>query len=147
AEYQEIIYDGLFSLIDDLREPPKDSETIQVAINNTFMFMQDNASCHKAKEVLEFLEENQIPIMKWPPQSLELNSIENLWVVFEAAFNKRFIQLFNHPSKSLEARYRYGEVLQQVWYEISQDLINKLVDSMPRRVQAVIDANGSWIDY
>lgn len=35
---------------------------IQVATNNAFMFIQDNAPCPKAKEVLEFLEENHIPI-------------------------------------------------------------------------------------
>ena len=34
----------------------------------TPIFMQDNASCHKAKTVLSFLEEEGIAIMKWPPQ-------------------------------------------------------------------------------
>jgi len=63
-EYEEILYDGLFSLIDDLLEPPEDSDTIQVADENTFLFMQDNAPCHKAMEVLEFLTEHNIPIME-----------------------------------------------------------------------------------
>jgi len=39
-EYQDNLYDGLFSLIDDLLEPPEDPETIQVAIEQTFLFMQ-----------------------------------------------------------------------------------------------------------
>ena len=77
-EYEEILYDELFSLIDDLLEPPEDPEMIQVVTNNTFVFMQDNAPCHKAIEVLEFLEENYVPIMEWPLQSLDLNPIENL---------------------------------------------------------------------
>src|SRR5579859_4882453 len=54
-EYEDIIYDGLFSLIDDLLEPPEDPRTIQVVSTNTYIFMQDNAPCHKSTEVLEFL--------------------------------------------------------------------------------------------
>lgn len=34
--------------------------------------------------------------------------------------------MFDNPSKDSEARYRYGEVLQQVWYEISEDFIDAL---------------------
>jgi len=146
-EYEDIIYDGLFSLIDDLLTPLEDPETIRVANENTFLFMQDNAKCHKVQEVLDFLEENQVPIMKWPAQSPNLNPLENLWTEFKAAFHKQFVELFNHPSKSLEARYRYGEVLNEVWYTMGQDLVDRLIESMPRRVQAVIEAHSGWINY
>jgi len=146
-EYEDILYDGLFSLIDDLLESPEDPDTIRVADENTFLFMQDNASCHKAHDVMEFLTENHIPIMKWPPQSPDLNPIENLWSDFKARFHTRFMEMFNHPSKSLEARYRYGEVMQDVWYSQGISLVESLINSMPRRCQAVIDANGGWTKY
>ena len=77
-EYEDILYDGLFSLIDDLLEIPEDEEEVQVADQNTFLFMQDNAPCHKATEILKFLAENHVPVMAWPPQSPDLNPIENL---------------------------------------------------------------------
>ena len=76
-EYEDILYDGLFSLIDNILQPPE-SDTIQVADETTFLFMQDNARCHKATYVREFLQENHVPVMEWPPQSLDLNPIENL---------------------------------------------------------------------
>ena len=135
AEYEDILYDGLFSLIDDLLEPLEQPGTIQVATEDIYLLMQDNASCHKATEVLEFLAEHRVPVMEWSPQSPDLDPIENLWVEFQAWFHKRFMELFNHPSKSLEARYRYGEILQEVWYNQGQELIDALIESMPRRVK------------
>lgn len=63
-EYKDILYNGLFSLINNLLEPPEDAETIQVADENTFVFMQDNALCYKATDVLDFLEEHRVPVMK-----------------------------------------------------------------------------------
>ena len=113
-EYEEILYDGLFSLIDNLLEPPEGPRTIQVMNENIFIFMQDDAPCHKATDVLEFLAENCISITVWPPQSSDLNPIESLWSEFKEHFYKQFLELFNHPLKSLEARYHYGEVMQEV---------------------------------
>jgi hypothetical protein len=145
-EYEDILYDGLFSLIDDILQPPE-SDTIQVADQDTFLFMQDNAPCHKAECILEFLHENRIPLMEWPPQSPDLNPLENLWVDFKDEFHKQFVALFNHPSKSLEARYRYGEVLQAVWYNQGMKIVKSLLESMPTRCQLVIQAEGGWIKY
>jgi hypothetical protein len=47
-EYEDILYDGLFSLLDDLLES---SNTVE----NEFIFMQDNTPCHKATAILKFL--------------------------------------------------------------------------------------------
>jgi len=145
-EYEDILYDGLFSLIDDILQPPE-SDTIRVADENAFVFMQDNAQCHKAECILEFLQENHVPVMEWPPQSPDLNPLDNLWVEFKERFHKRFTELFNHPSKSLEARYRYGEVLQEVWYNQGLEMVESLVRSMQKRCELVIEAQGGAIKY
>ena len=145
-EYEDILYDGLFSLIDDILQPPE-SNTIQVADDNTFLFMQDNARCHKAECILKFLKENGVPVMEWPPQLPDLNPLDNLWGEFKEQFYKRFTELFNHLSKSLEACYWYGEVLQEVWYNQGLEMVESLVKSMPKRGQLVIEAKGGGIKY
>ena len=146
-EYEDILYDGLFSLVDDLIVIPDDVEEVQVANENAFVFMQDNARCHKAHDVLEFLKENNVSVMEWPAQSPDLNPIENLWSDFKERFDQRFTEVFNYPSKGLEARYRYGEVMQEVWYSQGMEMVEALINSMPRRCQAVIDAKSGWTGY
>ena len=55
----------------------------------TPIFMQDNAPCHKAKIVLNFLEAEVIAVMKWPPQIPDMKPIENVWkIVSEKAQNR-----------------------------------------------------------
>jgi hypothetical protein len=85
--------------------------------------------------------------MEWPAQSPDLNPIENLWVDFKVYFHKWFIELFSHPSKSAEARYRYSAILEEVWYSQGQELIDILLESMPRCVRAVLEANDGWTKY
>ncbi len=48
-------------------------------------FQQDNAPCHKAQIIPDwFLEhDNEFTLLKWPPQSPDINPIELLWDLVE----------------------------------------------------------------
>ncbi len=60
-------------------------------------FQQDNAPCHKAQIISDwFLEhDNEFTLLKWPPQSPDLNPIEHLWDVVEREIRIMFFQIQN----------------------------------------------------
>lgn len=45
------------------------------------VFQQDNAPCHKSKSVMKYITNKKITLLDhpYPPQSPDLNPIENLW--------------------------------------------------------------------
>ena len=94
----DILYDRLLSMVDDLLKPLENSDTIEVVDQNTMLFMHDNAPCHKAEEVWELLQENNIPVMVWPANSPNLNPIKNFWRDLKHRFYLKWKELRSSPS-------------------------------------------------
>ena len=46
---------------------------------------QDNAPCHVSRRTNQWKTENDIPTLEWPPQSPDLNIIENVWIVIKSS--------------------------------------------------------------
>ena len=57
--------------------------------NNKILLIWDNISCHKSKEVKQWLRENPgiIELDNFPPYSPEMNPIEHVWKVLKKAIN------------------------------------------------------------
>jgi len=146
-EYQEVLYDGLLSLVDDLTAAPTDTDTNQVADENTLLFMHDNATCHKTPDVQRLLQENNIPVMKWPSRSPDLNPIENLWLELKKCFYLKWKETYTTPSSSSNSYDRYSIMIKECWLEIEGEFLKNLVESMPRRCAAVIKAKGGATGY
>ena len=111
------------------------------------VFMQDNAPCHRDHRVFKFLEERGIPIMGWPPQSPDLNPLENVWPDLKHRFHKRFVELGRCPSISSDAIAQYSKIIQESWAEVDARFLRGLIESMPERVAAVIAAKGGSTKY
>ncbi len=124
--------------INVLRHNLKDSAR-KLGLENTFYFQQDNDPKHTAAKTREWLLYNAPRRLMTPPppQSPDINPIENLWNKLDVEVRKRTIRNKN----------QFKQVLQEVWLQISPQVTENLVQSMPRRLQAVIDAKGMHTKY
>ena len=75
-----------------------------------------------------------ITVMEWPAQSLDLNPIEHLW---------------NHVKKKLGEHdeppsgvHELWERFQEEWEKIEPSACQNLIESMPRRIEAVLRVKG-----
>ena len=124
-----------FLYLDIVRDNLRESARIMGM--DQFIFQQDNDPKHTSKLIKWFLEENNIEIMEWPSQSLDLNPIEHVW-----AYMKREL-----GGKNFKTRDDLKSELLSLWSNIPQGFIDKLIRSIPKRVQEVIKAGGRSIKY
>ena len=78
-------------------------------------------------------------VLPQPAQSPDLNPIENLWQDL-----KRRLRLNNYKSKN---KIELFNMLKEEWFNTSPERINKLIDSVPRRVGAVLKNKGNPTRY
>ena len=109
------------------------------AIGPDFQFLDDNARPHRAATVLDAIEANGISHVMLPPLSPDLNCIEHAWDMLQRRLDEHI--------PAVETFQQLRVALPQIWNRIPQEMFNGLIDSMPRRCQAVIDANGGYTLY
>ena len=103
------------------------------------IFMQDGAPCHRAREVMDWLERHHIPIMNWPGNSPDLNPIENCWKIMKDKVAKY--------GQNVSVKTLINSI-KTVWtQELTPDYFKKLSDSMPERIKAVLKARGQMTKY
>ena len=139
--YIKLLSNNLLPFIDVLRN---DGVT-------DIVFQQDNASCHVSKTTKAYLEtamnEHEFTVMQWPANSPDMNLIENLWAHLKTELHKQYPDTLTLQGLPHTIRTALCDRLNKVWWEIGEEVLDRLVDSMPRRVQALIDAKGWYMEY
>lgn len=102
-------------------------------------FQDDNATCHVASSTMAWYGDNGVQRLDWPAQSPDLNPIEHLWDELE----RRLKGCPHRPTSVTELTC----LLQAEWKKIPLAVVQRLVESMPRRVAAVIAARGGSTNY
>ena len=101
-----------------------------------FTFIHDNAPGHAARITREDMAERGITLIFWPAFSPDLNPIETIWKKMKDWLDDHFSHEDKVPYNVLRAR------VQEAWDVISEDMLEELMNTMPARCQAVIDAQG-----
>lgn len=104
-----------------------------------FIFQQDGASVHRSKVVQAWLKEHPMPILPWPAQSPDLNPIEHVWADVKRRIRENY--------EDIDGKEKLWEAIQVEWEATPVQLIKNLYASMPRRLQAVIQAKGGVTKY
>lgn len=103
------------------------------------IFQQDNDPKHTCGKAKKWFKDHQIEVLRWPPQSPDINPIEHLWVDL-----KKILQEYEEPPKGI---LELWERVQVAWEKITPEMCQRLIESMPRRVAAVLKAKGGYTKY
>ena len=102
------------------------------------IFQQDNDPKHTSRQAQEWFEENGVTVLLWPASSPDMNLIKHVWDMLDRKVRSRRL-----PS-NLDDLWR---ILQEEWNNLNIGAIQGLYDSMPRRVEALKAAKGSYTRY
>ena len=100
-------------------------------------FQQNNDPKHTSKLATTWFSDNNIIVNYWPAQSPDLNPIEHLWYHIKCK-----LQEYDIPPKGV---HELWERVAEEWNEIPSEVCQRLIESMPRRIAAVIKAKGGYI--
>ena len=127
-QYVAILEEGLLQSMEESGIP--EGEVI---------FQQDNDPKHISRRAQIWFEEQGIKLLDWPAQSPDLSPIEHTW---------------NHLKRCLSGYERAPTGVHQLWDrvvvewgKISVEECQKWIESMPRRIQAVVKAKGGHTKY
>lgn len=104
-----------------------------------WLFMQDGAPCHTAKRSINYLASENVTVIDWPGNSPDMNPIETLWGIMKARLR----------SKTITTKTDMICQLIQVWLKDASvaTTCERLIQSMPLRVRALIEAKGGHTKF
>lgn len=105
-----------------------------------WLWQQDGAPTHTAAANQQHLLDNGINFItktEWPPNSPDINVIENLWAIITDKVAPR-------RAKTKDELWRF---VQEEWNAIPLETVRSLIDSASKRLAIVRRERGGWTGY
>ena len=101
------------------------------------VFQHDNDPKYISRATAALLKRLRVRVMDWPSMFPDLNPIEHLWRILKRKVEVCKVSNIRQPR----------DVVMEEWKSISVATCEALVNSMPRRVKAVLDNDGGHTKY
>ena len=115
-------------------------EDVPLSRLRNLIYMHDDAPSHAAKATTQYLESigfKNKTMMIWPPNSPDLNPMENLWSIIK--------QRVYADGKQYSSKDTLWEAIKQAADSIPRFLIRKLTEPVNERFFDIIRLNGSHV--
>lgn len=99
---------------------------------------KDNDPKHCSALIKDFFSENGITWWRTPPESLDLNPIENVWGSL-----KQFLRTTYKPTDLHDLK----EGIQRFWSSLTPEVCRRYIDHMKKVVPKVIELQGQPSGY
>ncbi|MBW0555192.1 hypothetical protein O181_094907 [Austropuccinia psidii MF-1] len=112
-------------------------EPVEVGVADNhkgLILMEDGAPIHTAMASQQWCEEHQIRKLIWPPNSPDLNQIENL------RFKMKYIVTHLFNPKKMD---KLTAAVNAAWDSLPFDHLDSLLLLLPARMQMEVDQNGA----
>ena len=106
---------------------------------SNIIFQHDNNPKYITKIVKDQLKDQEFETLVWPTQSPDFNPIEHLWAIV-----KRKLHNYEELAKGI---VELQERVEEIQENISIETCIKLIESIPRRIDAILKAKGYWTKY
>ena len=111
----------------------------EVVLPPSFLFQQDNASAHVCRHTTAFLENRDISVFSWPPQSPDLSPIKDIWGIVSE-------KVYKH-GKTYKTKDDLWEAIVAAWDSIPRSTFQNLYKSMNQRLIKVLECGGRRIRH
>lgn len=107
-------------------------------LEGSSIFMQDGAPTHRSSSTAKFTENMGLCLISdWPPNSPDINVIENLWAIVKLKVSQ----------KCPRNKDELWQVVQEEWESVDNLTIKKLYGSIRQRLLSVTKNKGYHIKY